>query len=399
MVLEPASFISRTADCTSAVRLASTKKKRIRLRDTKVYAEDIGQFLQQQCPGMIRFDTNAPDQVLTQYGHYPKDGVDGRYDCEGPRYHKFDAEVPVIIPEGWTQGSKLTINLNVKPCSVQPYEIDVPEGLQAGDTFSVNINRPGHEWWRGMRKGKRQLLFETGHIDPRLSLQETTRLWLNDWGKYKPSVDKLKQMRKLAKNRLGNVVPGKKNATLHLQNRRDFKEEKTVIEKLFLVAGHLTIASPKYHPEIAGQGIEYCWGKAKYEFRNNANDCVARNLERNVQYATGSVEYPRHGRNSEMCKPPLSVERARKFARKARTYRKLFDLFPTPDEAHRILRKWQKAKKMVVTKRDARSDGGGKVDELIAGMNETVYTMIAKMYKLHKTHCNLIDMEFKFCVR
>ena len=26
--------------------------------------------------------------------------------------------------------------------------------------------------------------------------------------------------------------------------------------------------TPKQHPEIAGCGIEYCWGKAKYEFRN-----------------------------------------------------------------------------------------------------------------------------------
>ena len=29
--------------------------------------------------------------------------------------------------------------------------------------------------------------------------------------------------------------------------------------------------TPKGHPEIAGCGIEYCWGKAKYEFRNHYN--------------------------------------------------------------------------------------------------------------------------------
>ncbi len=27
--------------------------------------------------------------------------------------------------------------------------------------------------------------------------------------------------------------------------------------------------TPRCHPELAGRGIEYCWGKAKLEFRRN----------------------------------------------------------------------------------------------------------------------------------
>lgn len=34
---------------------------------------------------------------------------------------------------------------------------------------------------------------------------------------------------------------------------------------------HIIIMSPKYHPELAGVGIGYGWGKAKLEFRRRIN--------------------------------------------------------------------------------------------------------------------------------
>ena len=50
---------------------------------------------------------------------------------------------------------------------------------------------------------------------------------------------------------------------------RDFLEEKSAMADLCDELGIEMYQSPKCHPEIAGQGIEYCWGKAKLHFRRN----------------------------------------------------------------------------------------------------------------------------------
>jgi hypothetical protein len=38
----------------------------------------------------------------------------------------------------------------------------------------------------------------------------------------------------------------------------------------------------KGHPELAGAGIEYTWGKAKQKFRRDVNDRVSAHLHRNI---------------------------------------------------------------------------------------------------------------------
>ena len=75
--------------------------------------------------------------------------------------------------------------------------------------------------------------------------------------------------------------------------------------------GHILISSPKYHPELAGVGIEYSWGKAKLEFRRNINDCVPTHLRENVKKALDiSI---------------LSLERVRRFARRTRDYKRVYE--------------------------------------------------------------------------
>ena len=64
--------------------------------------------------------------------------------------------------------------------------------------------------------------------------------------------------------------------------------------------------SPKCHPELAGVGVEYSWGKAKMYFRRHT-DHVARNLHKNIEVAMSS--------------DVLTLLRVRRYARKARSYR------------------------------------------------------------------------------
>jgi hypothetical protein len=65
--------------------------------------------------------------------------------------------------------------------------------------------------------------------------------------------------------------------------------------------------SPKGHPEIAGLGIEYSWGKSKMEYRR-LNDCVPKHMHANI---LESFEF-------------LTLERVRKYARKTREYKRAY---------------------------------------------------------------------------
>ena len=66
---------------------------------------------------------------------------------------------------------------------------------------------------------------------------------------------------------------------------------------------------PKCHPELAGLGIEYSWGKAKQFFRRHT-DHVAKHLRDNIKEAMGPRQLP--------------LARARKYARKTRSYRRAY---------------------------------------------------------------------------
>jgi hypothetical protein len=73
--------------------------------------------------------------------------------------------------------------------------------------------------------------------------------------------------------------------------------------------GQIPEMSPKCHPELAGVGIEYSWGKSKMHFRRHT-DHVARHLHANIE--------------KSMSLEVLTVLRVRRFARKARSYRESY---------------------------------------------------------------------------
>ena len=48
----------------------------------------------------------------------------------------------------------------------------------------------------------------------------------------------------------------------------------------------------KGHPELAGVGVEYSWGKSKQKFRRDINDRVALHLRANVVKCFSRAENP-----------------------------------------------------------------------------------------------------------
>eukprot|EP00951_Prasinocladus_malaysianus_P004373 scaffold30728_cov33-Prasinocladus_malaysianus.AAC.1 len=155
---------------------------------------------------------------------------------------------------------------------------DHPGRLQVGDVQHMQFQEGDSPPWYapqtkaedyvGKPKGLKQLLWERGF------LSNDTQLTL-------------KEMRQT------------------LANTTDFLHEETALEQVVHSAGHLLRMSPKGHPELAGMGIEYTWGKAKFYFRRN-NDCSPKKFQSLVLKSLSTEVLP--------------VERVRKFARRARDY-------------------------------------------------------------------------------
>lgn len=93
-----------------------------------------------------------------------------------------------------------------------------------------------------------------------------------------------------------------------LENCYDFATERTAFQHMMIERGHIPEMSPKCHPELAGVGIEYSWGKSKQWFRRHS-DHVARNLHENIKESFKLLNLPR----------------VRKFARKTRSYGRAYD--------------------------------------------------------------------------
>jgi DNA-binding transcriptional regulator YhcF (GntR family) len=132
--------------------------------------------------------------------------------------------------------------------------------------------------------------------------------------------------------------------------------------------------TPKAHPELAGQGIEYSWGYAKLIFRkNNTNGTSKQKAERlaaNVRDALSSDN--------------LTIERIRKFVRKARDYKVVYrEHFKTLD--------LMQLSALATTAEDA-----NKIKEQIASFEKLHYSKIEKQVKSLKAHRAAADLDTKF---
>lgn len=95
------------------------------------------------------------------------------------------------------------------------------------------------------------------------------------------------------------------NIATVLGNLSDFRDEKTALQHTVESRGHILLLSPKFHPEIAGVGIEYSWGMSKSKFRRQIDDRVPKNLHANIV--------------KSMCAETiLTTGRVRRFARRMR---------------------------------------------------------------------------------
>lgn len=149
----------------------------------------------------------------------------------------------------------------------------------------------------------------------------------------------------------------------------DFAQEMSLLKAAVHRRGHILILSPKCHPEVAGVGIEYCWGKSKMSFRRRLNDYLPKNLHRNVLASFGDEHLP--------------LARVRRYARKTRDYLRVY-------EQMRIAKEQQVATKLSSPDNNCSVEATSTSStdrETVRGMTEqeALMSVIAKAKKISAT--------------
>ena len=146
--------------------------------------------------------------------------------------------------------------------------------------------------YAGKPKGWRQILWERGLYKPGMRNSRSSK---------EEKLEALKNSSYVPDLTLyGDVV---------LANCPDFRQEKSALEELISSRGHILLLGVKCHPEMAGHGIEYCFGCSKRYFRKH-NNLLTKDLKPNV-IASFSEEV-------------LSLERCWKFDRRAWQYQQMY---------------------------------------------------------------------------
>jgi hypothetical protein len=101
------------------------------------------------------------------------------------------------------------------------------------------------EGWVGKAKGALQVLFERGWVEEAKWKEYTTKGKKNEMG----FLDKTKSLKSL------------------MEKQSDFSTELTLLQYYAQEMGVKVDRTPKCHPEIAGEGIEYIWALAKLYYR------------------------------------------------------------------------------------------------------------------------------------
>ena len=107
--------------------------------------------------------------------------------------------------------------------------------------------------WQGQPKGLLQVLWERG--------------WIDEGQIEKYTMD-------LAKDDDGEVLEGAENWSLKylMASCLDFAEELTALQHVGNELGVSVLITPKFHAELAGEGIEYSWGVSKCVYRTKPLD-------------------------------------------------------------------------------------------------------------------------------
>jgi len=199
------------------------------------------------------------------------------------------------------------------------------------------------EGWEGKSKGMLQILFERGHINPS-KIAEYTVDGKND--------------------AFGNLDP--RTSLRHLMEQlSDFQDEETLLQYHGRTLGVKVDRTPKCHPEMAGEGIEYSWAAAKGFYRRLP-----------LSEKRSKAKFRESVTRCLNMQDVLTILRQRMFSRRAREYMVAYHTLDNQQES-----------------REKNSDE--KKDEKLRNPLMTAY-LIEKIVKLYKTHRSAADFDCGF---
>ena len=173
-----------------------------------------------------------------------------------------------------------------------------------------------------------------------------------------------------------------KKIRLKLDSCKDFSTEMTQMQAIAKSLGVQVVITPKAHPEIAGQGIEYSWGYSKLRFRKDNTAAAGekvKQLEANI-YRSLDIN-SEHG---------LNLERVRKFVRKAREYKMVYrEYFRELDD---------EAQEEAATSDPENPSPGSKRKAVKMEGEKHHYAIIERQVKAVKAHRCALDIDHKFII-
>ena len=164
------------------------------------------------------------------------------------------------------------------------------QNLANGKSISISFDKTEIiQGWEGRPKRLLQVLWERGLLDPDKPVN-----WYTVDGRKDP---------------VTGVVDTSSSLRCLMGRCRDFQEEETALQHLGVRLGLTVDFTPKFHAELAGEGVEYCWAHAKGYYRRMplAQKRGRENFKTLVKDSTCPVEQ-------------LTRERICKFASRARAY-------------------------------------------------------------------------------
>ena len=172
------------------------------------------------------------------------------------------------------------------------------------------------EGWVGCQKGSLQILFERGWINPEF-LQHYTSDGKKQTDSNQTNCNANKNLESSSSSHIP-VDPTGCNYSLKaiMKLQYDFANEITLLQFHGNELGVIIDRTPKCHPEIAGEGIEYAWALSKFFYRRSPI-CQKRTKAKFRQLVSESTNH----------NTVLNIQRMRSCSKKARCYMKMYRAF------------------------------------------------------------------------
>ena len=224
--------------------------------------------------------------------------------------------------------------------------------------LATNLNIPTKttskkilEGWVGKPKGMMQVLWERGFLNPSKSSNELMRL-------YRFKKDKQTKQ----------DIPGTSLIEI-IENLPDFKTKLTLLQFWASQLGVIVKCSPKFHPEIAGEGVEFCWALGKNTYRTHG-----------VEEQRTKSKYLQLEKECTCSETVITKQEVHKFRRQMCCYMLAYYALEQAKASRDVA--------------DAANDG---IDINLPEMSSALVEKIIKVYKKpHKAHRNILDSEKSF---